>query len=299
MQTRALRNFVKTAQVGSFLAASEHLNMTLSALSMQIKALEGALGVQLFDRSVRPPRLTPIGRAVVEKAAEMIDREDALLALCTPDDDLVGTYGIGFVTSAAARLLPDFLKNTETRMKRAKFAFETGLSKALQEKVLSGSLDAAVVTDTQGHLHGLSQVELRREPFVFAAHASLAGDGLDGLIARHRFLHFMPQTGIGQLIADAMKAIDRPPDAFVVVLDNLEAIMGCVKSGLGYTLLPAPDVNRYADQDLVLFGAPLSLHRSLVLVTRTGDFTARHLELLTAQFDAAGAEDWQNSGGIE
>lgn len=285
MQTRALRNLIKIAKVGSFLKASEQLNMTLSALSMQMKALEVELGVALFDRSVRPPRLTPVGRAIVDKATDMLVREDALLALCVPDDDLVGTFRIGFVTTAAARLLPDFLKNTQQRMKRARFAFETGLSKTLEEKVRLGNIDAAVITGTQGNLHGLHEVELRREPFVFAAHRSIARDGLRPLIARYGFFHFMPETGIGQLIADAMKSIDRPVDAPTIMLDNLEAIMGCVKAGLGFTLLPAPDVKRYADGDLVEFTAPGDIHRALVLVTRSGDFAGRRLDLLTRQFD--------------
>ncbi|MDA8585265.1 LysR family transcriptional regulator [Rhodobacteraceae bacterium] len=285
MQVRALRNLVRTAKVGSFLGASEQLNMTLPALSMQMKALEAELGVQLFDRSVRPPRLTAIGRAVVDKAIDVVAREDALLELCVPDDDLVGKFRVGFVTTAAARLLPDFLKNTQAGMKRATFVFETGLSKSLQDRVRTGNLDAAVVTGTKGNLHELSQIELRREPFVFTSHSSIAGDGLKPLIARHSFFHFMPQTGIGQLIADAMKPIERPENAPTVMLDNLEAIMGCVKAGLGFTLLPAPDVKRYADGDLVEFAAPAGIHRSLMLVTRMGDFVGRRLDLLTAQFD--------------
>lgn len=288
MQTRALRTLIKTAQVGSFLNASDQLNMTLSALSMQIKALETELGVQLFDRSVRPPRLTPIGRAIVDKATRVIEREDALLELCLLDDDLVGNFRIGFVTSAAARLLPDFLRNTQQRMHRATFEFETGLSKLLQEKVQAGTLNAAVVTGTDASTSGLSQIVLRQEPFVFTTHASLADQGLDGLITDQRFFHFMPQTGIGQLIADAMQPIGRPPDASTVVLDSLEAIMGCIKAGLGFTLLPAPDVSRYADDDLVQFSAPTHVQRALVLVTRTGDFSPRRLELLTAQFEAKG-----------
>lgn len=289
MQTRALRNLLKISKVGSFIKAAEQLNMTLSALSMQMKSLEAELGVQLFDRTVRPPRLTPVGLGVVDKAREVVAREDALLDLCVQDDDLVGKFRIGLVTSAAARLLPDFLQNTQLTMKHATFTFETGLSKTLQEKVQTGNLDAAVVTGTAGDLSGLNQIELRREPFVFVAHAGIAGDGLDSLITGRTFFHFMPQTGIGQLIADAMKHIDHPRSAQTVVLDNLEAIMGCVKTGLGFTLLPASDVRRYADGVLVEFAAPADIHRALVLVTRTGDFTGRRLELLKGQFDAHNA----------
>ena len=76
MQTRALKNLVKISQVESFLQASDQLNMTLPALSMQMKALETELDVALFDRSVRPPRLTAIGRLVVEKARGIISQEN-------------------------------------------------------------------------------------------------------------------------------------------------------------------------------------------------------------------------------
>lgn len=285
MQTRALRSLLKISKVGSFLNASEQLNMTLSALSMQMKALEAELGVQLFDRSVRPPRLTPVGRSVVDKAGAIVAREDALLELCAPGDDLIGKFRVGFVTSAAARLLPGFLKNTQRHLRHASFTFETGLSKTLQDRVLAGSLDAAVVTGTTGRPHALTELELRREPFVFAAHRKIASAGLNAMIAGHAFFHFMPQTGIGQLIADAMAPIDRPVGAPTVVLDNLEAIMGCVKAGLGFTLLPAPDVTRYADGDLTEFAGPADIHRALVLVTRSGDFAGRRLDLLRAQFD--------------
>jgi DNA-binding transcriptional LysR family regulator len=130
-------------------------------------------------------------------------------------------------------------------------------------------------------------VELREEPFVFAAHASIASQGIDALIAHHTFFHFMPQTGIGKLISSAMQQIQRPHGATDIMLDNLEAIMGCVKIGLGFTLLPAPDVERYATPDLVFLSAPADVRRALMLVTRTGHVLTKHVDILTRQFNAA------------
>ena len=74
MQTRSLRSLIKISQTGSFLRAAEQLHVTLSALSMQMKTLEAELGVGLFDRTVRPPRLTPMGRAVVVRAKDSSTR---------------------------------------------------------------------------------------------------------------------------------------------------------------------------------------------------------------------------------
>lgn len=267
MQTRALKTLVRISKAGSFAKAAEQLNMTLSAVSMQMKTLEEELGTDLFDRSVRPPRLTPVGRSVVRETILLLQCEDRLIDTCRPSDTLVGRFRIGFVTTAAVRLLPRFVEMTRQHTPNATFEFETGLSKALQSKVLSGQIDAAVVTDADGLPDGLSACVIQQEPFVYAAHETLLEDGLAGLLARQPFFHFMPDTGIGKLIASEMQACDRPENAPTIVLDNLESIMGCVTAALGFTLLPEPDVARYRSTSVQAIPAPSQLRRTLVLTT--------------------------------
>lgn len=282
MQTRSLRTLVKISNVGSFVQAAEQLGITLSALSMQMKALEVELGVALFDRTVRPPRLTPVGHSVVDEAIALLQREDSLLEMCQPSDELVGRFKIGFVTTAAVRLLPKFLKIAQERAPLASFELETGLSAVLQDRVLNGQIDAAVVTNVDGLPVQLSTRLLRREPFVFAAHETLLTNGLSGLLADHTFLHFMPETGIGKLIASAMVDQARPPTAKIIVLDNLEAIMECVAAGVGFTLLPVPDVDRYLTPHIEKLAAPDTLERNLVLaILRNGTLARRDAALAT------------------
>lgn len=267
MRTRLLRSLVKVSQTNSFSVAAKELGITLSALSIQMKTLEELLGVQLFDRSVRPPRLTHFGTAVVTEAQPLLQREDRLLEICRPSQDLAGRFRLGFTTTAAVRLLPGFLLASGREARLASFEFETGLSATLQDKVLTGQLDAAVITDANGLPSKLSSKLLRQEPFVFAAHASLLENGLSGLMAEQTFLHFMPETGIGKLIERAMLDYDRSAETKTIVMDNLEAIMGCVAAGLGFTLLPLPDVERYRVSDVQTLKAPQTLQRKLVLVS--------------------------------
>lgn len=287
MQTRSLRTLVKISSVGSFVQAADQLGMTLSALSMQMKALEAELGVALFDRTVRPPRLTPVGLSVVDEAVPLLRREDGLVEMCRPSDDLVGRFKLGFVTTAAVRLLPKFLKNAQENAPLATFELETGLSAVLQDKVLNGQIDAAVVTNADGVPVQLSTHLLRQEPFVFAAHEALLTDGLNGLLAQQTFFHFMPDTGIGKLIASAMADQARPPEAKTIVLDNLEAIMECVAAGIGFTLLPVSDVDRYLTPEIRKLAAPKVLHRNLVLATRRDGALAKREAELLALFEPA------------
>ena len=67
---KAVRAFVESARLGSFKASAEWLNVTPSAVSHQVKALEDYLGVLLFHRGIREVKLTPQGQRFAEKAME-------------------------------------------------------------------------------------------------------------------------------------------------------------------------------------------------------------------------------------
>jgi DNA-binding transcriptional LysR family regulator len=63
-----LRVLVTIADVGSFSAASRELRRAQSAISQAVANLEGAQGVELFDRRGHRPRLTEVGRVLVDQA---------------------------------------------------------------------------------------------------------------------------------------------------------------------------------------------------------------------------------------
>lgn len=269
MQTRALKTLVEIDKVGSFATAAVRLNMTLSAVSMQMKALESDLGAALFDRSSRPPRLTPLGRAVCDRAGRMLAVEAELRAACQPQDRLTGRYRIGFVPTASVRLLPTFLVNAQKLAPDATFEVVTGLSAMLEASIRRGDLEFAVVTASPSPEAGLAYRALREETLAFAAPPEPALRTVGALLAHLPFLHFMPTSGIGKLIAAHMAALgDTERDH--LVLDSVEAIMECVNSGIGFTLLPEPDIRRYAAPTVRIFPAgPPHLTRRLALASAT------------------------------
>lgn len=83
----AIRTFTLVAQSGSLKAASGELCVTASAVSHQLKKLEGELGVRLFSRSNNALCLTEAGRrfqlevapaiSLVERAIERLQRDEA------------------------------------------------------------------------------------------------------------------------------------------------------------------------------------------------------------------------------
>ena len=69
----ALRIFVVAARHLSFTEAAAELNLTQSAVSHRIKALEAELGVPLFARLTRRLELTPAGHALAHRLKQAID----------------------------------------------------------------------------------------------------------------------------------------------------------------------------------------------------------------------------------
>lgn len=268
MQIAALQTLATIARESSFSRTAEIRNMTLSAVSMQIKALEDELGVQIFDRSFRPPKLTPIGQRLAQDAKAIAEAYAVMRARCAGAGALSGVVRVGFVPSTAARILPDFLEVAARRAPSVSFEMTTGLSGQLCDQVRSGRLDAAVVTDIAEATVDLTTDVLVREEMVIAAPRNAPSQDLVELSKSLPFIHFVPSSGIGKLIARYCRQMQLDPP-HVLSLDSVEAIVRCVEHGLGYALLPRPDVARYGGDDVLVFSCtPDLLFRDVSLATR-------------------------------
>ncbi|MBB2818939.1 UNVERIFIED_ORG: DNA-binding transcriptional LysR family regulator [Rhizobium esperanzae] len=72
-----LRTFISAADEGSFSAAARRLGRAQSAVSELVRGLEIQLGVTLFDRSGRYPRLTAAGSRLLATAREVVAKVDS------------------------------------------------------------------------------------------------------------------------------------------------------------------------------------------------------------------------------
>jgi DNA-binding transcriptional LysR family regulator len=76
----ALRSFVTVADVGGVTRAAGYLNLTQSAVSMQIKRLEDSLGQQLFLRAARKLAISPEGEQLLSYGRRMLALNDEALS---------------------------------------------------------------------------------------------------------------------------------------------------------------------------------------------------------------------------
>ena len=103
---RALTAFEAAARLGSFRSAADDLGITRSAVSHQIKALEGFLGLTLFRRDTRRAELTTIGQIyypAIREAFDQIETQTQFIKPSTDDSEL--TLQV-YVTVALKWLIP-------------------------------------------------------------------------------------------------------------------------------------------------------------------------------------------------
>src|ERR1700760_3873473 len=96
-----LRALVEFARAGSIAAAADRLFRTPSAITRQLQRLEEALGAELLDRSVKPPRLNALGARVLEQARDLLQRTEALKSITSSDAEPHGVLRIGLAHALA------------------------------------------------------------------------------------------------------------------------------------------------------------------------------------------------------
>lgn len=91
-----LKTLLEIVETATFAEAARRRRITPSAVSQQVKALEGQLGVPLFERIGRRARLTPAGRWLVSALRpHFISIEDALTLMTDDQKQVRGPVRLG------------------------------------------------------------------------------------------------------------------------------------------------------------------------------------------------------------
>ena len=83
VSVRQLRSFVAVAKLRSFTQAAAALHISQPTLTVQIKRLEEALGLRLFDRNPRSVDLTRIGQPAASGARARVAGSQLRSARCS------------------------------------------------------------------------------------------------------------------------------------------------------------------------------------------------------------------------
>ncbi len=143
--SRALRAFVVVAEELHFGNAAARLNISQPPLSQLIRQFEAQMGTELFVRSTRSVKLTRAGEVLLQRAHRLLaESESAVNAARRAASGDAGRLTVGFVSTAAYRVLPPALTRYRAEYPDVELVLEHALTGELAEKLMANTIDLAI-----------------------------------------------------------------------------------------------------------------------------------------------------------
>ena len=155
----ALRSFVAVADAGGVTRASSYLNLTQSAVSMQLKRLEEAMGLSLIDRSARTVALTAAGEQLLSYARRMLDLNDEAFARLT-HQAYEGEIILGVPHDIIYPAIPKVLHRFAADYPRMRVNLMSSYTRRLKTLFSRGECDLILTTEDGCDAGGETLVEL-------------------------------------------------------------------------------------------------------------------------------------------
>ncbi|MEM9344203.1 MAG: LysR family transcriptional regulator [Pseudomonadota bacterium] len=155
----ALRSFVAVADAGGVTRAAGLLNLTQSAVSMQIKRLETLLDVSLFDRSHRQVRLTGVGEELLSDARRILALNDAVVARMTGVEH-EGDIVLGVPHDIVYPVIPSVLKRFQATFPKMRINLQSLDTRTLKDQFARGEAEVILTTEVGVDPGGETLLEL-------------------------------------------------------------------------------------------------------------------------------------------
>ena len=236
---RQLQIFVVASRYPSFARAAEELHLTQPAVSMQIRQLEEAIGLPLFERVARKLALTEAGERLSHHASRILgeikDAEDTMTSLTQADS---GSIAVSIVSSATY-FAPKLLALYSQQYPKVDVRFSVGNRETLLRLLQDNATDLAIMGRPPPEL-GTTAEPLAWHPHVIVAPLShpLCGARRFDLqeLAGDTFLLREPGSGTRAVVEHTFRQHLFVP-ARTVTLGSNETIKQAVMAGMGVSLI--------------------------------------------------------------
>jgi len=312
MSIRQFKTLVAIDEQGSFAAAAKALNLTQSAVGMQVTALETALDVALFDRKHRPPRLTAAGEIVLRRARAIVAQVDGIPDALAAARPYHGSFRLGAIPTVQTNLLPAGLMALRHRVPGLTINVVSGLSGLLLRQVAQGELDAAIMHKPNRLDDAFAWRDIAQQRVAVICPPDSTEENIEDVLTNHPYIRFNRAAWVASLIERRLAALGLNPDTRAEI-ESIEAIHLMIRLGFGFSILP--DVGNTAVGNtaggspaggglpnagpvlrLLDFGAP-PIHRTVGLLSRKDTTKANARRAVGDVFAAvAGRQDAAGHG---
>ena len=255
-------------EYGSFAAAANALNLTQSAISMQVASLEQNLEVSLFDRNYRPPRLTNAGKIVLRRAKIVLAQYQGIFDELVEARPFQGLFRLGAIPTVLTNLLPPALMRLRDQEPGLTVNVMSSLSGELISHVRHQKLDAALMHKPSDIGSEFSWRDIAQQRIVILAPPHSIEEDPKAVFATHPYIRFNREAWVAPLIEEQLNQLAIEPDTRAEI-QSIEAIHLMVSLGFGASILP--DVGNAHPIEVPLrildFGSP-PIYRTIGLLSR-------------------------------
>lgn len=245
MDLKQLEYFVRVAELGSFTRAAGVLDVAQPALSRQVRLLEVELRQNLLLRNGRGVTTTEAGKVLLEHGRGILHQvERAREDLGRVGGTLAGRVAVGLPPTIAKVMAVELTREFRRRLPNAALSIIEGLSISMQERLLAGRLDIALLYNPASSPE-VDSIPLREEELLLiaakpgpkASKAATSPIALAEVAALPLVIPSRPNA-IRMLVETTMAGIGCRP-TIALEIDGVAAILDLVSDGAGNAILPS------------------------------------------------------------
>src|SRR5436190_4924761 len=241
MQIESLKVFCDLAETESFTKAAQVNEVTQSAVSQQISALEKHFKSLLIERSKKKFRLTREGQVLYDYSKQIIGTYEALQSKLQEIKDIIsGTIRVATIYSIGLHDLPPYLKKFLRAYPTVNVHVEYRRANQVYEDVMGNVVDLGLVAYPSRD-HKLEVFPLRREPLVLICHPQhpLAKNKSIKLkaLSGQKFIGFEPDIPTRKALDKILKE-NNVDVQHVMEFDNIETVKRAVEIDAGVAIVP-------------------------------------------------------------
>jgi DNA-binding transcriptional LysR family regulator len=241
--------FVAIAEQGGFGRAAATLNLTQTALSRRLQALEAFLGVKLVERTTRAVALTRIGENFLPQARRlMTEMSAALMEIRETGRALRGDVTLACVPTVGVQYLPRILQDYCARFPDNRIKVLDHASSGVEQAVLRREAEFGI------NIAGRHHAELDSTPLFEDRFVMICRD--DHALARRKRLSWK-QLGPHRVIFPGNDSSNRPlldqalsearaEPRSVYEVQRSSTAVGLVAQGIGVAVVPSLAILRGA-----------------------------------------------------
>lgn len=245
-----LQAFFWTVELGSVHRAATKLNLAQPTISLRLRQLEEEAGFRLFEKSGRGLRITREGTTFLSHAKLVLDAHRNLRTASAPPS-IGGIIRIGLAEGFAVACLAPLIPLIDREFPLLRPEWTVGTSSGLEQGLIKGTLDVAVVVDAVGHRSiRLTPIGSQKTMWAASGQLDISSGASPYELSRFRIVTTPPPTSMYRTMTGWFASGGQQAE-LLCVCSSLNVAAQLVGAGLGIGAFPARMIEAYQSAGIV------------------------------------------------